>query len=182
MFTRITAAVFVFLAFTAPARATMVDPPFQWYQIDTLNLTYPNNTTLTGNLYIQDGAPSVGTYIAGTGLSSLSVNGTPQILITSGTGYLYALGNSITFFVPPPGSPGAPTPYGETPLYLSVPNIFLDGVPAHGGTISTQFCRRRECLSHARSNKVFTKYTKALNPSLLRSIPGEFPESNVMRF
>jgi hypothetical protein len=138
-------ALFAVTAPTAPARAVMVDPPFAWYQTDTLNLAYPNNTTLTGDLYIEDGAPSVGDYEF-AGDESLRVNGTLLTGITGGTGFVYAYNpstqdvDSITFFVPPPGAPDAPTPYGQTPLYLSVPNIFLNGVPAHGGTIRTQFC------------------------------------------
>jgi hypothetical protein len=57
----IAAAIFALLAVTAPAHAAYVDV---WYQIDSLDLTYPNNNTLTGDLYIQDGAAMVGEYIA----------------------------------------------------------------------------------------------------------------------
>jgi hypothetical protein len=133
----IAAAIFALLAVSTPAHAAFV--PIEWYQIDSLNLTYPGNTTLTGDLDIQDGAPSVGAYIAGSN-SSLSVNGNPLRFITGGTGYLYGTNGSITFYVPPPNAPDAATPYGEVPLYLSVPNIFLNGIPASGGTVSTEFC------------------------------------------
>jgi hypothetical protein len=78
------AAIFALLAVTTPARAAY----YEWYQIDTLNLTYPGPLislkpiTLTGDLYIIDGA-FVGafeepfSYLPVGNQSSLSVNGTP---------------------------------------------------------------------------------------------------------
>jgi hypothetical protein len=48
----IAAAIFALLAVSTPAHAAFV--PIEWYQIDSLNLTYPGNTTLTGDLDIQE--------------------------------------------------------------------------------------------------------------------------------
>lgn len=150
MLTRIAAAVFALLAVTAPstAHAVLVDPPFEWYQDDILNLTYPNNTTLTGDLHILDAAPMAGAYRPSSGSPPLSVDGSPVIFSTQdATGSLSIItdvppffGGKITFFVPPDNDPSAPTPYGETPLYLSVPNIFLNGVRPTGGTVHATFC------------------------------------------
>jgi hypothetical protein len=140
-----TAAVFALLIATAPARAALV-----WEEIDTIDLTYPNNTTLTGELNIRDAAPFVvGAYVPEES-SSLRLNGNPLTFVTSGTGFPFEslfqnCCASITFFVPPPNSPGTPTPYGEVLLGLTVPNIFLNGVPPTGGTITTQFCVDNSC-------------------------------------
>jgi hypothetical protein len=141
MIRTIAAAIFALLVFTTPARATMVDMPYEWYQIDTLDLTFPNGITLTGDLDIVDAAPSVGTYFARGG--TLDINGTPITIIGGPPEspilfYTSSLGpglGEINFYVPPPGTPGAPNPYGAAPLYLS-PASF----GAISGTVNTEFC------------------------------------------
>jgi hypothetical protein len=143
------AAIFALLIIAAPARAADI----LWYQIDTINLRYSNNLTLTGNLDIIDGAPSVPNYLAHWGStygvpfanSTLSLNGSPLVPITGGPGFLYTATGvipfaDITYPVPPCcGAPGAPT-YGTFPLLLSPYDIALNRTPSFSGSVNTESC------------------------------------------
>jgi hypothetical protein len=118
------AALFALLAVTAPAHAAYIT------QIDTLDLLYPNNTTLTGELFVSPCCGGQGTFHN----ISLSLDGQSAIFATGFEDYLYTIfpsgeGN-LSFITPPSYIPGTEI------LYLSPSNIFLNGTPPISGTVT----------------------------------------------
>jgi hypothetical protein len=138
---RIIVAMLALLTVTAPAHAAFDDPTFA-PEVLSLNLTYPDDLALTGDLDIGLGAPGVAVYrpfsgnSSGLTLTPLSVNGSPLTIVTSGLlgggpAYIYALDHSITFPVLTIGDPN----YGN-PLFLAPSDIQLDGLTALSGIVT----------------------------------------------
>jgi hypothetical protein len=121
----IAAAIFALLAVvTAPARAMMVD--YVETEVESLDLNYPGPNTLTGNLGIVIGAPSINGYDPFAD-PTLFLNGLP--LTTFGGG---AADPGVLFVLNPQG-PGVPGT-------ITIPALF-PGDPGYGN-LSTSHRRK----------------------------------------
>src|ERR1022692_3289732 len=135
---RTAAAVFALLTTTAPAHAALItDDDGYPVEVESLNLSFANNFTVTGDLGIGLGAPSVVTYLPGFDLPNVYQNG---ILVppiggpfesNADAGYLLTVAYSLTFPTLPLTSPD----YGD-PLDLTASDIHLDGMTALDGTVT----------------------------------------------
>jgi hypothetical protein len=119
------AAALALLALTAPAHAALVDNDNGYpVEIETINLTYANNFTLTGNLDI--GLEAAYRYTGD--FLNVYQNGNlvdPRFIASSPPGTIFADTYSIIF------------PFnGGDPVYLTPYNISLDGMTAIGGTVN----------------------------------------------